>query len=75
MTASQAINDPTTACIAKRLAQLLADKRARGELVDMQTELIMLAVRAVNDEGSNDIRALLQHIIREMRARLESLPK
>ena len=61
--------------VAKKLSDLLSDKRERSDLVDIQTQLIMLAVHASDDKCEPGLKALLHSLMQEMRARINAMPK
>ena len=66
---------PETMNVATKLSELLVSNRERSELVDMQTELIMLTVRAFDDDCPKELRALLHHVMRQMRTHIDSRAK
>ena len=61
--------------IAETLSKLLTRHGDKNDLVDIQTELIMISVRATDDECSRDIRSLMHHLIKQMRVRIDLRPK
>ena len=75
MTTDTGIADPNTAHIALKLCELLTNNRTRNDLVDIQTELIIMTVRASDNKCDRYVRALLHHLLQDMRAQIDSRAK